>query len=84
MILISLIDFHKAPIKYTMHASNRLKERFQMKTDEVRHYLKTGKNIKKTKKDGEIGIIQSEIGEARIRFVYIVRSGTIYILTIEE
>ncbi len=55
-----------------------------MKTDEVRHYLKTGKKIKKTNKDGEIGIIQSEIGDARIRFVYTVRSGTIYILTIEE
>lgn len=79
-----MIDFHKAPIKYTIHASNRLKERFQMKTDEVRHYLKTGKQIKKTNKDGEIGIIQSEIGDARIRFVYTVRSGTIYILTIEE
>jgi hypothetical protein len=79
-----LIDFHKAPIKYTIHASNRLKERFQMKTDEVRHYLKTGKNIKKIHKDGEVGIIQSEIGDARIRFVYTVRSGTIYILTIEE
>ncbi|MFZ3384308.1 MAG: hypothetical protein WA144_10330 [Candidatus Methanoperedens sp.] len=79
-----LIDFHKAPIKYTIHASNRLKERFQMKTEEVRHYLKIGKNIKKTNKDGEIGIIQSEIGSSRIRFVYTVRSGTIYILTIEE
>jgi hypothetical protein len=79
-----LIDFHKAPIKYTIHASNRLKKRFQMKTDEVRHYLKTGKHIKKTNKDGEIGIIQSEIGNARIRFVYTVRSGIIYILTIEE
>ena len=79
-----MIDFHKAPIKYTIHASNRLKERFQMKTDEVRHYPKTGKHIKKTNKDGEIGIIQSEIGEARIRFVYTIRSGTIYILTIEE
>jgi hypothetical protein len=67
-----------------MHASNRLKERFQMKTDEVRHYLKTGKHIKKTNKDGEVGIINSEIGDARIRFVYTVRSGTIYILTIEE
>lgn len=79
-----MIDFHKAPIKYTIHASNRLKERFQMKTDEVRHYLKTGKNIKKVNKDGEIGIIQSEIGDARMRFVYTIRSGTIYILTIEE
>ena len=79
-----MVDFHNAPIKYTIHASNRLKERFQMKTDEVRHYLKNGKNIKKTSKDGEIGIIQSEIGNARIRFVYTIRSGIIYILTIEE
>jgi hypothetical protein len=79
-----LIDFHKSPIKYKIHASNRLKERFQMKTDEVRHYLKTGKHIKKCNKDGEIGIIQGEIGDARIRFVYTIRSGTIYILTIEE
>lgn len=55
-----------------------------MKTDEVRHYLKTGKHIKKGNKDGEIGIVQSEIGDARIRFVYTVRIGTIYILTIEE
>jgi hypothetical protein len=79
-----LIDFHKAPIKYTIHASNRLKERFQMKTDEERNQLKMGKQIKKCNKDGEIGIIQSEIGDARIRFVYTVRSGTIYISTIEE
>ncbi|VVB96116.1 Uncharacterised protein [uncultured archaeon] len=79
-----MTDFHKAPIKYTIHASNRLKERFQMKNDEVRHYLKTGKHIKKCNKDGEIGFIQSEIGDSRIRFVYTVRSGTIYILTIEE
>ncbi len=55
-----------------------------MKTDEVRHYLKTGKHIKKCNKDGGIGIIQREIGDARIRFVYTVRSGTIYILTVEE
>ncbi|MDP3106303.1 MAG: hypothetical protein Q8M95_17055 [Candidatus Methanoperedens sp.] len=72
-----MIDVHKAPIKYTVHASNRLKERFQMKTDEVRHYLKTGKHIKKVNKDGEVGMIQSEIRHARKRFDYTVRSGTI-------
>jgi len=55
-----------------------------MKTDEVRHFLKTGKQIRKCNKDGEVGIIQSEIEDARIRFVYTIRSGTIYILTIEE
>ena len=55
-----------------------------MQTDEVRQYLKAGKHIKKCNKDGEIGIIQSKIGDAKIRFVYTIRSGTIYILTIEE
>ena len=79
-----MIEFHNAPIKYRIHASNRLRERVQMQTDEVRHCLKAGKHIKKCNKDGEIGIIQSEIGNARIRFIYTIRSGTIYILTIEE
>jgi len=44
---IDVIDFHTLPIKYKRHASDRLKERFQMATDEVRHCLKTGKHIKK-------------------------------------
>ena len=79
-----MIEFHNAPIKYRIHASNRLRERFRIQTDEVRHCLKAGKHIKKCNKDGEIGIIQSEIGNARIRFIYPIRSGTIYILTIEE
>ncbi len=79
-----MIDFQTAPIVYKKHASDRLRERFQMKTEEVRHYLKTGKYLKRVEKDGEIGIIQSEIGDTRIRFVFTVRSGIIYILTIEE
>ena len=33
-----------------------------MKTDEVRHYLNTGKHIKKVDKDGDVGIIQNEMG----------------------
>ena len=55
-----------------------------MKTDKVRHCLNIGKHIKKVNKDGDIGIIQNKIGGARIRFVYTVRIGTLYILTIEE
>ena len=56
-----MIEFHKATIKYTIHASNRLKERFHMKTDEVRHCLKTGKHIKKVNKDGELGLFRMRL-----------------------
>lgn len=48
-----------------------------MSTDEVRHYLKIGKHVKKVNKDGETGIIESMIGNSRIRFVYTIRKGTI-------
>jgi len=55
-----------------------------MATNEVRHCLKTGKHIKKPRKDGDIGIIESVIGGFTIRFVYTIRSGIIYIITVED
>ena len=79
-----MIDFHTLPIKYRRHASDRLKERFRMATGEVRHCLKTGKHIKKPRKDGDIGIIESVIGGFTIRFVYTIRSRVIYIITVED
>jgi len=77
-------DFHTLPIKYRRHASDRLKKRFQLTTDEARHCLKTGKHIKKIRKDGDIGIIESIIGGFTIRFIYTIRSNVIYIITVEE
>jgi len=55
-----------------------------MATNEVRHCLKTGKHIKKPRKDGDIGIIESVMGGSAIRFVYAIRSGIIYIITVED
>ena len=81
---IGAIDFHTLPIKYRRHASDRLKERFRMATDEVRHCLKTGKHIKKPRKDGDIGIVERVIGGFTIRFVYTIRSRVIYIITVED
>ncbi len=60
-----------------------LRLRFQMKTGEVRHHLKTGRHIKKLQKDGKIGIIESRIGGSKIRFVYTIREGTVWIITVE-
>ncbi len=79
-----MIGFHTLPIKYKRHASDRLKKRFQMATDEVRHCLKTGKHIKKPRKDGDIGIIESVMGGFTIRFVYTIRSRVVYIITVED
>lgn len=55
-----------------------------MHTEEVRHHLKTGKRIKKPTKNGEIGIIESQVGKKGIRFVYTVRKGIVWIITVEE
>ncbi|MFH1773444.1 MAG: DUF4258 domain-containing protein [Methanobacteriota archaeon] len=77
-------DFHLLPIKYTKHASDMLRERFQMDTQEVRHYLKTGRHIKKVEKEGNIGIIEGRIGDSKIRFVYTIRQGIVWIITVEE
>jgi len=77
-------EFHALPIKYRRHASDRLRTRFQLTTDEARHCLKTGKHIKKVKKDGDVGIIESMIGGFTIRFVYTIRSDVIYIITVED
>lgn len=76
-------DFHLLPIKYKRHASDMLRERFQMDTQEVRHYLKIGKHIKKVEKEGNIGIIEGKIGDSKIRFVYTIRQGIVWIITVE-
>lgn len=76
-------DFHLLPIKYKKHASDMLRERFQMDTKDVRHYLKTGKHIKKVEKEGNIGIIEGRVGDSKIRFVYTIRRGIVWIITVE-
>ncbi len=53
---IDVIDFHTLPIKYRRHASDRLKERFRMAIDEVRHCLKTGKTSKSSEKTEILGL----------------------------
>lgn len=77
-------DFHLLPIKYKRHASDMLRLRFRMKTEEVRHQLKTGRHVKKVEKNGNLGIIESNIGGSRIRFVYTIREGIIWIITVER
>ncbi len=54
-----------------------------MATGEVRHCLNTGKHIKKVKKEGNIGIIEGRAGKKKIRFVYTVRKGVVWIITVE-
>jgi hypothetical protein len=54
-----------------------------MSLEDVKHFFKTGKMIKKPEKNGDIGIIQRSIGDAQIRFIFTIRKKTIWIITIE-
>ena len=57
--------------------------------EEVDHFVKTAKIIKAAGKDGNTGILQSKIGDDKVRFVYTIRKNfatnedTIWIITVE-
>ncbi len=77
------MDIHTLPIKMKKHAALRLITRFDLSMDEFRHILKTGKMVKKPKKDGNIGIIQRDIGNDTIRIIFTIRQKTLWVITIE-
>ncbi len=52
--------------------------------DEVKHYIKTAKILKDVEKDGNIGILQSTIGYAKIKFVFTIRKKALWIIIVEE
>ncbi len=59
-------------------------QRFELSLDEVKHYIKTAKIIKPVEKDGNIGILQSDIGDGKIKFVFTIRKNALWIITVEE
>ncbi len=77
------MDIHRLPIKFKPHAALRLIKRFDMDIEEFRHFLKTGKMIKKPKKEGSVGIIQRNIGDVKIRIKFTIRQKTLWIITVE-
>ncbi len=79
-----MIDIHNIPIILKKHASQAISKRFRMDAEDVRHYIKTARMIKSIEKDGNIGILQSEIGDCKIQFVCTIREKILYIITVEE
>jgi hypothetical protein len=77
------VSFHKLPIKLKKHAALRLIQRFDMSIEELRHIIKTGKQIKTPKKDGEIGIVERKIGKYKIRIKFKVEHHKLWIITVE-
>ncbi len=77
------MDIHKIPIRFKPHAALRLIQRFDMDLEEFRHFLKTGRLVKKPKKEGSIGIIQRNIGDVKIRIKFTIRQKTLWIITVE-
>ncbi len=77
-------NIHTLPINFKKHAALMLIERFELSLDEVKHYIKTAKIIKSVEKDGNTGILQSTIGDSKIRFVLKKKKKALWIITVEE
>ncbi len=79
-----LQNIHTLPINFKKHAALMLLLRFELSLDEVKHYIKTAKILKPVEKDGNIGILQSTIGDTKIKFVFTIRKKALWIITVEE
>ncbi len=79
-----MIDIHNIPIQMKKHAAQTLIKRFRMTREDADHYIKTASIIKPIEKDGNIGILLSNIGDSKIKFVCTVRERVLYIITVEE
>ena len=77
-------DFHRLPVHFKKHAALMLIQRFGLSLDEVKHYVKTARIIKPLDKEGNIGILQSDIGSSKIKFVCVIRENALWIITVEE
>lgn len=76
-------DIHQLPVRFTNHAARMLIQRLGLSLDELRHHIKVARVIRPVEKDGSCGILQSEMGNMKIRFVYLVREGALWIVTVE-
>lgn len=77
-------NIHTLPLNFKKHAAIMLLERFELSLDEVKHYIRTAKIIKPVEKDGNIEILQSTIGDSKIKFVFTIREKALWIITVEE
>lgn len=76
-------DIHQLPVRFTNHAVRMLAGRLGLSLDEARHHIKVARVVKPVEKDGACGILQSDIGRFKVRFVYLVREGILWIVTVE-
>lgn len=78
-----ILDIHKLPIRLKIHAALRLIHRFDMSIEELRHILKTGKQVKIANTKGNIGIIERKIGRKKIRIKFKIENNKVWIITVE-
>ena len=74
----------RLPIHFKKHAALRLLQRFELSLDEVKHCIRTAKIIKTVEKEGNTGIMQSCLGDSKIKFVFTIREKALWIITVEE
>jgi hypothetical protein len=59
-------------------------QRFELSLGEIKHHIKTARIIKPFDKEGNIGILQSNIGSSKIKFVCMIKENALWIITVEE
>ncbi len=79
-----MLDINNIPIKLKKHAAEALLRRFRLNPEDCEHYIKTARVVKPIEKDGNIGILQSKIGDCEIQFVCTIREKILYVITVEE
>jgi hypothetical protein len=79
-----LRDINCLPIVFTKHAALALLERFELDLTDVKHCIKTARIDKPIEKEGSIGVLQSNIGDCKIKFICTIKRNTLVIITVEE
>ena len=77
-------DIYCLPIVFTTHAALALLERFELDLADAKHCIKTARIDKPIEKDGSIGILQSNIGDCKIKFICTIKRNSLVIITVEE
>ncbi|MFQ6055463.1 MAG: hypothetical protein ACE5J3_05720 [Methanosarcinales archaeon] len=80
------LDIHTAQIRFTKHARERLVRidpDIEIAIDVVKNVIKTGKWIRKSKKNGNINTVVKRYHDYEIKVEFAYRAGQIDIITIK-
>lgn len=78
------INLHTAQIKYSKHALRELRRWFGPDPAYISNIIKTGKLVRKIKKEGAVGTIEKSTKKGKVVIEFTYRQGVIYIITVKS